>query len=190
QHIRSRVLELPEVELLEGWQAAGLRGGDGVVTGAAVRRATIIGEERLLDADLVVDATGRGSRTPVWLEELGYARPEEDEVIADIVYTTVEFPQRPEDEVHEIIVGPAAPAVRGGGAVAVEDGRWMVLLAGRGDEHAPSDPAGFVDYAATLPLPDIHELIRDREPLTPAEMFRYRANRRRRYERLDRFPDG
>ncbi|MDZ4235146.1 MAG: FAD-dependent oxidoreductase, partial [Dietzia sp.] len=31
-------------------------------------------------ADLVVDATGRGSRTPVFLEQLGYERPAEDEV--------------------------------------------------------------------------------------------------------------
>ena len=33
-----------------------------------------------LPADLVVDATGRGARTPVMLERLGYARPAEDNV--------------------------------------------------------------------------------------------------------------
>jgi hypothetical protein len=34
----------------------------------------------LLAADLVVDATGRGSRTPVFLEEFGYRRPPVDEL--------------------------------------------------------------------------------------------------------------
>ncbi len=32
------------------------------------------GREELLAADLIVDAAGRGSRTPHWLEQLGYGR--------------------------------------------------------------------------------------------------------------------
>ncbi|PRC59407.1 FAD-binding monooxygenase, partial [Mycobacterium sp. ITM-2017-0098] len=39
-----------------------------------------------LPADLVVDATGRGSRTPVFLEQLGYDRPAEDEVVVNLAY--------------------------------------------------------------------------------------------------------
>lgn len=190
QRIRSRVLALPAVELLDGWQAVDLLGGDGAVTGVAVRPVSGAGDARTLDADLVVDATGRGSRAPAWLEAMGVARPEEDQVAAHVVYTTVEFPQRPDEPVREIIVGPAPPAARGGAAVAIEGGRWVVTLAGRGDDHAPTDTAGFVEYARTLPIPDIHALVRDREPLTDAKVFQYRANRRRRYDRMPAFPDG
>ncbi len=190
QQVRSRVLDLPGVELMDGWQVAGLRGDGGTVTGVDLRPVAGPGEVRAVHADLVVDATGRGSRAPTWLEALGFPRPAEDEVNAHVVYTTFEFPQRPAEPVHEIIVGPAAPRVRGGVAVAVEGGRWVVTLAGRGDEHAPTDLAGFVDYARMLPIPDIHELIRDRDPLTEAVQYQYRANRRRRFELLDRVPDG
>lgn len=190
QQVRSRVLDLPTVDLMQGWQVAGLRGDGMAVTGVDLRSVVEAGEARALNADLVVDATGRGSRAPTWLAALGFPRPPEEEVNAHVVYTTFEFPQRPAEPVHEIIVGPAAPRVRGGAAVAVEGGRWVVTLAGRGDEHAPTDLAGFVDYARTLPIPDIHELIRDREPLTEGVQYQYRANRRRRFELLDRFPSG
>jgi hypothetical protein len=39
-----------------------------------VRIVSRSGRETALPADLVVDATGRGSRTPAWLDELEYPR--------------------------------------------------------------------------------------------------------------------
>ena len=39
-------------------------------------------------ADLVVDATGRGTRLPVWLEQWGFGRPTEDTVDVGIDYAT------------------------------------------------------------------------------------------------------
>ena len=52
-----------------------------------LRRADGSAEE-LLGADLVVDASGRGSRTPAWLEALGYPRPEREEVQIGLGYAT------------------------------------------------------------------------------------------------------
>lgn len=45
-------------------------------------------------------------------------------------------------------------------------------------------------FAASLPFPDVHEIIRDAEPLDDPVPFRYPANVRHRYERLRRFPAG
>jgi hypothetical protein len=45
-------------------------------------------DKRALTTDLVVDATGRGSRTPAFLECLGYDRPIEDEVVIRLVYAS------------------------------------------------------------------------------------------------------
>lgn len=188
--LRERVLALPNVEVLGGRQVAGLTSDDGrAVSGVRVLdRAS--GEEETFAADLVVDATGRGSQAASWLEELGYPTPEVEEVRADVTYTTMQYPHRPGDEVDEIIAGPEPSAKRAGGAVVIEGDRWLVMMAGVLGERPPTDHQGFVDYAGTLAIPDIHELIRDRRPLTDAVVMRYPANRRSHYEQLDRFPEG
>src|SRR3546814_9861766 len=41
-------------------------------------------------ADFVVDSGGRGSRTPEWLDELGYGKPKVEEVHVDLGYTRSE----------------------------------------------------------------------------------------------------
>src|SRR6266511_1329886 len=76
-HVRARVQALLNVRVLDRCDVVGLATTpDGRrVTGARVRRRVDGSAEQLLQADLVVDATGRGSRTPLWLEALGYGRP-------------------------------------------------------------------------------------------------------------------
>jgi len=71
-YVRARVRALPNVAFLDSCDILGLTATpDGRrVTGARVRRADGSAGE-VLGADLVVDATGRGSRTPIWLEALG-----------------------------------------------------------------------------------------------------------------------
>jgi hypothetical protein len=71
-----------------GASMAGLLAARVRVTGARVHRREGGSAEEVLDADLVVDATGRGSRTPVWLEALGYARPAKDQVRIGLGYAT------------------------------------------------------------------------------------------------------
>ena len=48
-----------------------------------------------LSADLVVDASGRGSHTPRWLEEMGYPKPLEERVEVALAYTTRSFRRHP-----------------------------------------------------------------------------------------------
>ncbi|MGH8917351.1 MAG: FAD-dependent oxidoreductase, partial [Actinomycetes bacterium] len=80
--VRQRVRALPTVQMLDGYDATGLEvSADGRrVTGLRVRPRAAGAAAQVVDADLVVDASGRGSRTPVWLEQLGYPRPARDEV--------------------------------------------------------------------------------------------------------------
>jgi hypothetical protein len=80
---------------------------------------------------------------------------------------------------------------RGFGAMfRMEDGRWIVTLGGWLGERAPRDEAGFVEFARNLPAPDIHEVIKDAEPLGEAVKYNFPANLRRRYERLRKLPEG
>lgn len=192
--VRSRVLALPNVQAIENCDVPGvLTSADrGRVTGVRlVRRASGDSEEELA-ADLVVDATGRGSRSPAWLAEMGYQQPEEQRVRIDMAYTTRVYRRTPDQlaGTRGIAVAGAPPDGRNGVVVAQEGDRWIVTLGGYNGDFAPLDPDGFVDFARRLPTPEIYNLLKEAEPLTEPLPYRFPANLRRRYERLTRFPDG
>jgi 2-polyprenyl-6-methoxyphenol hydroxylase-like FAD-dependent oxidoreductase len=160
----------------------------GRVTGAVVRDET--GTEEALAADLVVDATGRASRTPAWLADHGYERPPVDEVHVDLEYSTL-LVERPPDERYAIW-GPATPPnTKGAGAAPIEGGRWQVVLQGVHGTSPPADPDEFEAFAAGLQFPDVERLLRD-HPRHDDEVRRYPfpSNRRHRYGALDQLPEG
>jgi 2-polyprenyl-6-methoxyphenol hydroxylase-like FAD-dependent oxidoreductase len=194
-HIRRRVLAIPGVTVLEEHAVTGLLSGEDEksVGGVTVRRRVQDAPERRLVADLVVDASGRGSRAPAWLEEMGYERPEEERIEIGVGYTTRVYRSRPDDlsGVKLVIIEPTPGLERSIGAMfRMEDERWIVTLGGWLGERAPTDEAGFVEFARNLPAPDIHEVIKDAEPLGDAAKYNFPANLRRRYERISRLPGG
>ncbi len=193
-HIRARVRALPNVRFLDRRDIVGLAttpDGRRVVGVRVLRRADGSAEE-VLGADLVVDATGRGSRTPVWLDALGYARPATQEVRIGLGYATRTYRLRRDalggDLALLIAATPEHP--RTGAMQAIEGDRWMVTLAGVLGDHPPTDPDGFLDFAGSLQFPDVYETVRAAEPLDDPVPFRFPASVRHRYERLSRFPDG
>jgi 2-polyprenyl-6-methoxyphenol hydroxylase-like FAD-dependent oxidoreductase len=71
--LRTIVLAAPHVSLLDGVVVDGLAGDDGIVTGV---HATVDGESKTFDADMVVAANGRRGDIPVWLAGVGVECPE------------------------------------------------------------------------------------------------------------------
>jgi 2-polyprenyl-6-methoxyphenol hydroxylase-like FAD-dependent oxidoreductase len=187
--IRRRVLRLPNVRILDSTSVMGLVAQEGRVRGIATQQP---GEARgSLSADLVVDAGGRASRSPEWLESLGYSRPEVEEVEVGIGYTTRLYRRLPRDLDGDVgaIIAPKPPReTRIGFMLAMEGNRWIVSLGGWLGNHAPSDPGGYLEFARSLARPDIYDVIKGAEALTPAVTFAFPSNLRRRYERLTRFP--
>ncbi|MGH3902616.1 MAG: FAD-dependent oxidoreductase [Pseudonocardiaceae bacterium] len=192
-YVRARVGALPGVEIRERRHVAGLSttpDGRGV-RGVRVRPGAEGGEE-IMSADLVVDATGRGSRSPIWLGELGYPGPAEESVRIKMVYVTRRYRREPHqlNGGNGISVGAVPPYLpRGGAVVAQEDNTWIVSLAGALGDEPPMDPDCFPAFAATLAVPDIAELLREAEPLDEPVLARFPASVRRRYERLRAFPE-
>lgn len=193
-HVRRRVLALPQVGVLEACDARGLRvTTDGRrVTGLAVRRSGSPADETL-GADLVVDAGGRGSATPRWLEALGYGRPAETAIRIDVGYTSRIYRRMPADlgGTKALLVYPTPPAEKRMAAVLpLEEDRWMVTLGGWLGEHAPTDERGFVEFARGLPAPEVGRLLERAEPLTDPVVHRFPSNLRHHYERMVRWPEG
>jgi len=149
-------------------------------------------ESEEIAADLVIDAAGRGSRTPQWLESLGYAKADEERVEVDIGYTTRLFRREPEAMARfKFSVIPPTPRGKCGGVIIAQpDERWIVTMVGYFGNSAPEELKGFLDYTKALPAPFIHDVICNAEPVGEAECYRYPASVRRHFERLTRFPEG
>jgi 2-polyprenyl-6-methoxyphenol hydroxylase-like FAD-dependent oxidoreductase len=183
--VRRHVLSLGHVTIREGAGCDRL-----LAEGRTVRGVVVEGED--VPADLVVDATGRGSRTPRWLAELGGEAPVIEEVQVDIAYASRVYRRRPEhlDGDTAVSIAPTPKVRRGGTALAMEGDRWIIMLSGYRGEHPPLDPAGYESFASTILSGEIADIIRTSEPLTDPVPFTYPRSRRVRYERLRDFPDG
>ncbi|MGD8793254.1 MAG: FAD-dependent oxidoreductase, partial [Anaerolineae bacterium] len=162
--VRARVLALPNVQVMEGCKVLGLVAEGGRVAGVRLARGEAGGEETM-PAGLVVDASGRGSRSPAWLEDLGYARPAVEQVRVDLGYTTCFFRRRPEQTpgLEGIVLVPTPPDRRMGVMLAQDGDRWVVTLGGYLGEHVPADYQRFLQAAKKLPTPDIYHVIKNAE---------------------------
>lgn len=194
-HVRMRVRDIPNVVFLDRHDILGLTATPGGerVTGVRVRPRGGDAAAQTVEADLVVDSTGRGSRTPAWLEELGYARPEEERLKIGLAYTTRHYRLRTDPFDGDLAIILAATPRQPRGAllyrVPGSEGHVELSLTGMLGDHPPTDPDGFLAFARSLPTPHVYEAVRDAEPLDDPVMFRFPASVRRRYERLRRLPE-
>lgn len=149
------------------------------------------GAERTLAADLVVDATGRGSRTPLFLEQLAYRRPREDKLMVHVTYASM-----------RVYVAPGT--LRENFTItAAEPGRPMAfaMFGGENDNHvlavqtlagrpAPTDRAALLNTLTDIAPAHALAAARSAEPLTDVAQYKFPSNRWRRYDKLARTPDG
>lgn len=192
-HIRARVRALSNVEITDDSEAVGLVVAEerDRVTGVRILHPTA-GDERTLDTDLVVDATGRTGRTTTWLAELGYDKPLETQVTVRITYASrlLRLPSHVLGDTKQVIIGARRGRPRGMALFAIEGGRWLLTVFGYAEHRPPTDPEGFLAFAETVAPPDVFAAIREAEQLDHIVAHRFHSNLRRRYERLRRFPAG
>ncbi|AWI30081.1 FAD-dependent oxidoreductase [Streptomyces tirandamycinicus] len=201
--VRRRVLADPAIRTVESAEAVGLAGDASRVRGVLLRERGGTGgtagagasgrRQRTLPADLVVDASGRGSRAPQWLAAIGAEPPAEETIdtgqaYASRVYRDTGAHLGTEALAYWFYPNPAQTYA--GGVLPLEDGSHLVALAGLRGQEPPTDDAGFTAFAARLPHPFLHEWLLTAEPRTPVYGFRATANLRRRYDRPGRRPAG
>ncbi|HET6315729.1 MAG TPA: 2-polyprenyl-6-methoxyphenol hydroxylase-like oxidoreductase [Chloroflexota bacterium] len=188
-NVRQRLLQNPKVRIGEKADVVGLEPS---ADGRGIRG--VILNDTIIEADLVVDASGRGSRLPQWLRELGFDAPEEVRVNAHPGYASrlYEPPAGFTTDWRAVYMQAAPPRLpRLGVIFPVEGHRWLVTLAGGGSKHhPPTDEAGFLAFARSLPSPLIYDAIAQARPLTEIATTRSGENRLRRYDRLARWPGG
>jgi 2-polyprenyl-6-methoxyphenol hydroxylase-like FAD-dependent oxidoreductase len=161
-----------------------------VSTGAQVVNRDI-GAERLLDAELVVDAMGRGARTPTFLNSLGYGRPVEERSSANASYSSqlVRIPAGVINEKMTFVV-PEPNLPTGGAFSSYEDDTWMLTIFRLAQHEPPADLAGLIALGTQFVSPTLPTALQAGEPLGEVDVFRYPGGVWRRYDKMLRFPEG
>jgi 2-polyprenyl-6-methoxyphenol hydroxylase-like FAD-dependent oxidoreductase len=190
--VRQRVRALPNVTILDGHEVVGLTStaDRGRVTGARLVSRDSSGQTTL-SADLVVDATGRGSHLPAFLEELGYGRPREDELAVHLAYASQPLRIPPGTLREDIIVvfpQPGRPSIFV--LVGYENDTWLLTLGGMAGLEPPSEHAKMLSFAAEFAPAHAVAAVRVAEPLAEVAHCHVSSNRWRRYDKMRRTPKG
>ena len=192
--VRKRLLSLPNIKVMEHCDVLGLltTPDHTQILGVRLIQRADGSSEESLNAELVVDATGRRSESPVWLKTLGYEMPEEEQVHMGLGYTTRIYRRRPEHLQGDLatIVAPSLPNWRCGAMLALEGDRWIVSIGGYMGDRAPTDEKGFLEFAKSMPAQEIYEVIKDAEPLSELLPYKLPTSQRLHYERMVRFPEN
>ena len=182
--VRQRVNDLDGVAIHEGVQVVDLS--------RDARRWQLMCEDATtVQADLVIDASGRGSRLPQWLVELGIPVSEPLIVDARLGYACRLYRAVGKPPIEIAVVIAATPQTgRGAVAIPVEDGHWLIQTIGYGEWRPTRIPEEFDEFLATLHDPAISDLTQHLEPVSDVAVHRQTGNRRNRYERSRVWPAG
>jgi 2-polyprenyl-6-methoxyphenol hydroxylase-like FAD-dependent oxidoreductase len=191
--VRRCVQEKSSIELRTGCQVQGLvTSPDGVaVTG--VRYTSPSGTAEAVDADLVMDASGRGTPTLEALAGMGRAAPAETTIGVDLGYASAVFEipdDAPKDWKGAFCLPGAGRASRGSLMLPLEGHRWIATVGGRHDDQPPGDELAFMEYAKALRTRTIYDAIKQAKRLGEIARFRFNESVLRHYQRLENFPRG
>jgi 2-polyprenyl-6-methoxyphenol hydroxylase-like FAD-dependent oxidoreductase len=183
--IRRRTAALANVKIETGWAIEGPVHDNGQIRG--VRCVSTTGSQQV-DADLVVDAGGRGSHAPRWLAQMRMPTPEETTIGVDFAYTSTKFRKTDQHVDPVTVVGGQAPITRLGVITEIEGDIWLASLGGRFGDYPATDEDGFLAFAKTLPSPILYDAVKDAERIADFSHHRFPTSVQRHYERLSAFP--
>jgi 2-polyprenyl-6-methoxyphenol hydroxylase-like FAD-dependent oxidoreductase len=158
-----------------------------------VRFDTKAGQSETLEADLVIDASGRGALTVALLDRLGWQRPPVTEIGVDITYATAVMPI-PDGAIPDwkaVLTQPDPPAVAVHSVlVPIEGNRWIVTIVSHGSGPRLDSWESFQAALPRLITPTIFGALRHAEPSEGIRHYGFPASIWKHFERLRRLPRG
>ncbi|OBJ32592.1 hypothetical protein A5620_24805 [Mycobacterium colombiense] len=189
--LRQRVQGIRNVTIVDRRDAVDLVATADRMRVVGVRVADRDRGETTLAAELVVDATGRGSRTPVLLDRLGYGRPPESELVVRTAYAS-QMLRIPNGMLSTRLIGrPPVPGLPVGFfLVGNENNDWVLTLTAIAGNEPPTEYAKILEFLGQLAPADVLAAVRAAEPVGQLSRYRVPSNRWRRYDKMRRLPDG
>lgn len=183
--IRHWVSKLANVDFLQQQKVTGLFGDRSLIQGIQLQQDS-------LSAQLVVDASGRSSQLPQWLQALGVTPPRSTVVDPGLGYATRRYriPAENQPDCKILLVSQEPPdQPRLGYLAQVEEDQWIATLGGYGQDYPPSDHEGFLQFAQSLDDSAFYQAIVHSEPLSEVRAHRATVNRMYHYEEVE-LPKG
>jgi len=190
---RRRVQENPNVEIRMRHRATEIVASQDTLCVEAVRCDSEDGRAVTIEADFVVEATGRGGLTLLLLDRLGLEKPAETEIGIDQAYSTI-IVERPDDRLTSwagVMFLPSAPASSRGGLIfPIEKQQWILSIGANHGDVPPGDREGFLEFVKSFRTTTIYDAVKEARPIADIVRFRLPASTRRHFERLELFPAG
>lgn len=184
--LREFLKNIGNIRVVENCGVEALAHASGHISGVQLADGTAI------QADLVVDAAGRGSRVPQWLHEMGLPGPADEIIDAKLGYAS-RFYERSEEHPTDFKAVAMTPVPlsnpRAVGMWQVEGKRWLLTLIGTAGHFPPTDEAAFLEFARKLADPVVIHTIQNAKPCSNIVGFKGTANRWRHYEQLNTLPE-
>lgn len=183
--IRQQVSKIANITFLQEQRVIGL-----LSTGTAIQGVKLPNGE--LTAQLVVDASGRSTHVPQWLESLGITPPPTTVIDPGLGYTTRRYriPSQFQPNGRVLLISQVPPdQTRLGYLAQVENDQWIATLGGYAHDYPPIEEQGFLLFAQSLDHPAFYEAIAQAEPVSDIQAHRATMNRLYHYEKIA-MPEG
>jgi 2-polyprenyl-6-methoxyphenol hydroxylase-like FAD-dependent oxidoreductase len=164
--------------------------------GAGVRGVQFVngsGRFETIDADLVVDASGRGAPTLTLLDALCWDRPQISEIGVEITYATavVEIPPNATTEWKVVLTLPDPPHLALHAIIVpTEGGRWITAIADHNATARIETWEAFLESSRSLITPTLYNALRYARPPDGIRHYRFPVSTWKHFEQLPRFPRG
>ncbi|HFJ9462950.1 NAD(P)/FAD-dependent oxidoreductase [Bacillus cereus] len=143
-------------------------------------------------ADLVVDASGFGSKSIEWLREYEI-KVQEEKVRIDLFYATKMFKLKENEELDccNMLMSPSFPDNPYGVLIqTIEDNRYFVTFSGYANEKAPQTDDEFYDFAENLSISNVTDFLNKAEGITDIKTYKIPYQVRRRFDLVNNVPEG
>jgi len=146
-----------------------------------------------MEADLVVDASGRGHLTEEVLKTVVRHKVRETVIGSHLCYRTaiMKIPDDAPTDWKLVLTHADAPrSSRRAMLLPIEGERWLMSVVGRGDDRPPTEWDALLDYVRELPTSTIYDAVRKAKPVGRLARFLFMESVWRHFEDLESFPTG
>jgi len=184
--IRQQIQKITKIKIENGKYVTSLA----LETPNKVSLKTKDGKE--IQGDLIIDCTGRNTKTPCWLEDIGFPKPQETKIDSFVRYATRRYIPSKNHRKWKMLVVLNKPTTnpRIGGIYPIEDGKWLVGLYAIGKNHPPADEKGFLEFTKNLESMELYDALKDATPDSEIHGYQVQGSRKYHYEEMLRWPEN
>ncbi|WP_156575618.1 NAD(P)-binding protein [Bacillus luti] len=149
------------------------------------------GMQEEIHADIIVDASGFGSKSIEWLREYDI-EVQEEKVRIDLFYTTKMFQLKENETLNccNMLMSPSFPDNPYGVLIqTIEDNRYFVTFSGYANEKAPQTDEEFYNFAENLSISNVTDFLNKAEAISHIKTYKIPYQVCRRFDLVNNLPE-